>query len=709
MYPFKEVTFFVFLLCFFSSCKGGQFDFSTSQLLIISNGDKLSEGAADYLLRHINNRKKGKLSIQRSDKSPDNFKGGIIYVEVVPDLAYDYEIRNEKDKLSLFGKDKAVLQWLTYMLIDHLNEFQPMDVADLPPHYISFQTGGVRFAFDYREPHLQPNVDLINSGLLLTNNVDRDWGLWGHNLHRVFSNRPPTAALALINCERDEDQYCFSAPETYQAIRNFVLDAYGRGEVGAKNFMIAPNDNDLVCSCAACRKAGNTTQNATPSLILLLNRLAKEFPKHHFYTTAYRTTMTPPSTLMSENTGVFLSTIDLPKNNLLDQNSKGMRDFSTLLQHWKAKTAHVYLWDYISNFDDYLTPFPVLRRVQNQLAYFSQQGVKGMFLNGSGYDYTPFDDVKTYVLSAVLIDPSLSVDTLVANYYRRFYPTTGNILSAYVLDMEAKVATRNNDIAIYTSFRQALQSYFDPRNANTLCQALIELLPRIKGEEKARVQKLLIALSYTQLQTAYHQASLVNGFFEHDGKGLHLSAKQDTPLAALAQYTQFEGIQKYKEENGALEIYLQEWENWKKIKSPINLISSVKAVELSSGLPLEEAYLLMDNLPGFLSDFNQGWLLSGENLQIAIEHKDFTKKKVDLHINFLINKKHRMLAPDRIEIWSADQLLAQYTSLHFQLNNQRASLREQLALDAQQKIVVKIFKSNTLKNSVIACDEISLF
>jgi len=709
MYPFKEITFFVFLLCFFSSCKGGQFDFSASTIVIISNGDKLSEGAADYLFRHMNNRKKGALNIQRSDSSPDNFTGGIIYVEVVPDLAYDYEIKNEEGRLSLFGKDKAVLQWLTYMLIGRLSDAQPMEVTDLPPHYITFQTEAVRFAFDYREPHLQPNVDLINSGILFTNNVDRDWGLWGHNLHRVFANHPPSAALALINGVREDDQYCFSAPETYQAIRNFVIDQYGRGEADAKNFMIAPNDNDLVCSCAACRKAGNTKQNATPSLMVLLNRLAAEFPKHHFYTTAYRTTMTAPTVKMLENTGVFLSTIELPKNGLLDKQNKELRNFIRLTQQWKDKTAHVYLWDYISNFDDYLTPFPVMRRVQNQLTFFSEQGVKGMFLNGSGYDYTPFDDVKTYVLSVLLINPSLSVDKLVERYYQRFYPITGNILSAYILAMEENVTTRNVDIAIYTPFRQALKSYFNPNKAHTLYRALIESLPRLKGDEKVRVEKLLIALSYAQLQTSYEEAALSNGFFVQEGTDLHLSLKNEPAIALLNQYTRFKDIRRYKEEDGMLAHYLKEWEDWKKKKTPINLISAVKAIELSSGLPLEDSNILIDNRPGFLSDFNQGWLLSGESIQVECERIDLAKKKVELQLNFLINKKHRMLAPERIEIWGANQLVAQYTESNFHLTDQCASLRERIEVDPNKKIVVKIFKSNKLKNSVIACDEICLF
>src|SRR5690554_4394551 len=140
--------------------------------------------------------------------------------------------------------------------------------------------------------------------------------------------------------------------------------------------MIALNDNDVVCLCDRCRALGNTPGNATPAVGYLLNKLAGEFPEHEFYTLAYRSTKTPPTSRWAENTGVFFTTIDLPKGIPLER-SDALQIWRKSLEQWKEQVNNIYLWDYISNFDDYLTPLPVLYGFQGQLETFEKAGVKG--------------------------------------------------------------------------------------------------------------------------------------------------------------------------------------------------------------------------------------------------------------------------------------------------------------------------------------------
>lgn len=697
-----------------TGCNGKtrDFDFSVSDYLLVSNGDKGSAEIADYLYHHLSKRigKKDDLRVVRSDVEETVGTGNKIYIELVPDLTSDYEIRNEAQRLSLFIKDKKTAKWLSYMLIDRIGDYhKTLDVGDLPPAYIDFSSAIVQFPLVYREPHLLPNMEEDYTGVLATNSIDRDWGLWGHHMEQIFAEGTPSDALALVDGKRVENQYCFSSASTFEAVSNFIVDQHGAGDLDPQKFMIAPDDNDLVCTCAKCVKLGNKTTSATGAVTDLLNRLGNKFPKHDFFTLAYRTTSSAPTVAMAQNTGVFVSTIDLPKSGQLDLKRKEVQLFIGILQTWKQKCPQLYLWDYISNFDDYLSPFPVLSRVQTQLPFFIEQGVKGVFQNGSGYDYSPFDDVKTYVLSALMMNPNVSIQELVERFYKRFYPKTGTMLASYYLDLEQSSAAKGKDIAIYTPFRYAMANYLDGDKFMKCYRDMQEKEALAQGEEKRKIGILLTAWSYSYLQVCYHQGFSGTHFVPDGPHTFKFDAALEQALLRLGTFQQYAELTKYKETEGELSIYRNEWEQLKKtgLRKGIPLTLGVSST--LKGEQLEEASLLNDQILGFASDFNQGWFLSGEAITIAVDRIEPIAAKQELRMRFLINEHHRMLPPESVAIFKNDVLVATLTKDSYRYQGNIASLEHAIAVDSKDKLQIRIKKNTKINNSVIACDEIQIF
>ncbi len=708
MFRSRIIYYLVLFLCF-TSCKGqnAAFDFSERQLMISSNGDKASAEAADYLFKHLSKRaEEASSQFLRADQVAAKFSGSKVYMEVVPDLKHDYEIRNEAHQLSMFGKSKETLQWLSYMLISHLAEYRKLTVDDLPPNYVDFNGGKFTFAMKYREPHLLPNVDEEQAGVLYTHSIDRMWGIWGHNLSLAFPEGISEQSQALVNGKRSKVQFCFSSAQTFKAIKDFVVDQYGR-EVSTR-FMIAPQDNDISCTCSLCLKQGNTVKDASGAMNSLLNRLAEEFPKHYFFLTAYRTTVNAPKVKMRENTGVYVSTIDLPKTSRLDAENKEVVAFSSLVKSWKEKSDHVYLWDYISNFDDYLTPYPVLKRVQAQISFFSKLQIEGLFLNGSGYDYSPFDDVKTYVLSAIMINPYLSVDHLVKKFHQRFYPVSGSLLSAYLLEVENSVFSKNLDAGIYTPFLAGSEQYHNQKKFSQFYHELDQLRSKMQGVEKEKVDKLITALSYTYLQDLYFQRDNFKESLQKREGEKRSSLTINGALKKLDRYQGFEHLLKYKEEDGYLKTYCAEWEQVLKRETSTNKLSEVKVSILKSGELIANSGLLKDNVAGFVSDFNQGWFLSGDDIkaECLTENSGLTTQKIILR--FLINPRHRMAIPQRVDIFSGSVKIGGFSSKDFLIEKNRATLESSIKVGANEKVEIIIYKNKEINNSVIACDEIHL-
>ena len=232
-----------------------------------------------------------------------------------------------------------------------------------------------------------------------TNHPDYDWGLWGHNLVKVIKDEIKDEMYATIDGKKNTKQLCFSSNALYDVVRNYIIDQYGYGNDNySERISIMPMDNKMACTCKRCKAKGNTADNATPAVTAFVTKLAKEFPRHHFFTSAYHTTKQAPTTTLPENVGVFISSFPLPVQVDFSK-SRGYKEFQTMVKAWKEKCQRIYVWDYERNFDDYLSPFPCLLSMQSRLQLYSQLGVLGVFFNGSGDDYSAFDDMQTQVLA----------------------------------------------------------------------------------------------------------------------------------------------------------------------------------------------------------------------------------------------------------------------------------------------------------------------
>lgn len=333
-----------------------------------------------------------------------------------------------------------------------------------------------------------------------TNHPDYDWGLWGHNLVKAIHNDLTDDMFATIDGRRTRKQLCFSSPALYKAVRAYILDQYGYGNADySERITIMPMDNKLACLCPRCRAAGNTPGNATPAVTAFITRLAKEFPGHQFFTSAYHTTKQAPATTLPSNVGVLISSFPLPVQDDFSH-SKGYTEFLNMVKAWKRRCSRIYVWDYERNFDDYLSPFPCLLAMQARLKLYKRLGVLGVFFNGSGDDWSSFDDMQTFVLAQLMDAPDLNVRQAVAGYFRQHYPITAPILTSYYWGLEERALTSNCVLPLYGSMQDMCQTYLDPAAFVTFRRQLDAASKRTMGDERHRLNALLTALAYTQLE-----------------------------------------------------------------------------------------------------------------------------------------------------------------------------------------------------------------
>ena len=333
-----------------------------------------------------------------------------------------------------------------------------------------------------------------------TNHPDYDWGLWGHNLVKVIKDEIKDEMYATIDGKKNTNQLCFSSNALYDVVRNYIIDQYGYGNDNySERISIMPMDNKMACTCKRCKAKGNTADNATPAVTAFVTKLAKEFPRHHFFTSAYHTTKQAPTTTLPENVGVFISSFPLPVQVDFSK-SRGYKEFQTMIKAWKGKCQRIYVWDYERNFDDYLSPFPCLLSMQSRLQLYSQLGVLGVFFNGSGDDYSAFDDMQTQVLAMMMDEPEINVHDAISNYFEKHYPITAHILIEYYWNLEQRTKKTNHELPLYGSMKEMCEAYLNVDEFVDFRRKLDAASKQTMGDERKRLNILLTSLAYTQLE-----------------------------------------------------------------------------------------------------------------------------------------------------------------------------------------------------------------
>ncbi len=671
--------------------------------------DAASEKWGIYLFKHLSNRSnKGERIVLWGEKK-DNFKK--IFVQVDPELSYDYCVENSNDQLIIKAKTEKTIIWLIYQTMSSLSVKDKRFVAgDLPPAIINIQNNYcANFDFTYREPLFSPNLDFEYAQIVGTNMLEKDWGIWGHNMKLALGSDTKNLVYAHQNNVLKMDQYCFSNEETFNLIDKYIFEHYKDGSEKSERFMIMPNDNNIVCNCDLCLQNGNTMENATPAVSALIQKLAKKYPKHLFFTSAYLTTMSAPKEQLPSNCGVMISTINLPKGVELTR-QKEVDDFMNILNEWKKRVSNIYIWDYASNFDDYLTPVPVLYGLKKQLAFYKQMGVKGVFLNASGYDYAPFDDLKTYVAAALLMNTNLSIDDLTTSYFDHFYPTSGKKLKDYYLSLEKRLEKNNKPYNLYGGFPEALSLFLDIDEFIAFYNSLDALIAGAGEEEKMRLEKLSVALSYTRLQIAYNQGTKSGGFADiNDDKSIVVKPEIRKVWNKLSLFKDYKNLSNYKETDGSLSFYLNSWKRIFDMSPYKSLLMDEELSFISKPDPeYKNVNVLNDGAFGFSEDYHQGWLLSSsDNLIVRFSSNNLTEAK-KITVRFLLNDRHRIYRPERVELYKGDVMIRNLKPIQND-DSGIATYGADVDFSGSETYMLKAYRNNSYERGSIACDEIQVY
>ena len=236
------------------------------------------------------------------------------------------------------------------------------------------------------------------------------------------------------------------------------------------------------CQCAACRAKDEAEGTPMGSLLQFVNHVAEDiapdYPDVAIDTLAYRYTRRAPATLQAnDNVIVRLCSIECCFSHPIescDSTVYSVEDgsFADTLRKWGQHCRRVYIWDYTTNFRNYNVGFPNFGVLRQNLRFFAQNNVRGVYEQGNRQSVNgEFDDLRSYLLGKLLWDPYMDEQTYMRHmddFLSGYYGPGAPAIRRYLDRMQRGAA--DSHFGIY--FEDPTQVYVDPdTDGDTVCRA----------------------------------------------------------------------------------------------------------------------------------------------------------------------------------------------------------------------------------------------
>lgn len=245
----------------------------------------------------------------------------------------------------------------------------------------------------------------------------------------LFETEPELFAYGQRSLKRTTNQLCLTNPRTLELAIEGVR-SWLEQNPDAEIISVTQNDNQDYCICKNCRKVDREEGSQAGTMLRFVNAIAdnikEDYPNVMVDTFAYQYTRKPPEiTVPRDNVIVRLCSIECKFSTPLDSGVVPENDeFVEDIKGWSEICDNLFIWDYTTNYSNYLAPFANFDVIQRNLQFFAENNVIGVYEEGN---YTAaecdgeFAELRCYMLARLMWNPYADVDKLMYEFCEAYY------------------------------------------------------------------------------------------------------------------------------------------------------------------------------------------------------------------------------------------------------------------------------------------------
>jgi hypothetical protein len=138
--------------------------------------------------------------------------------------------------------------------------------------------------------------------------------------------------------------------------------------------------------------------------------------------------------------------------------------FEKDLADWSKISQNILIWDYVINFSHMVMPFPNWPTLQENIQLFKKYGVNMLFEQGYNNSSSEMQELRCYLLSKWMWDPTLDADSLTQLFLSNYYGAAGPIVKE-ILDQEvSELQKSGKSLTLYEPPVTHIKGYLSPTN-----------------------------------------------------------------------------------------------------------------------------------------------------------------------------------------------------------------------------------------------------
>lgn len=450
----------------------------------------------------------------------------------IPSLRNDgYWIKSINKKLFIYGEsDQGVIFGVTSFLEDYLHCRKYTPEVEKIPKTNNLVIGDIDDlqipSADIRIIYGVTDTEFMNWRKLGT---PKGWG--GPYFVHTFQNLIPADEyfqqhpeyFSMVRGKRIADgQLCLSNPALIRlAVERLRTEMEKLPEI--VYWSVSQNDNQRACECPECKVIDSIEGSPSGTLLRFVNQVADSFPDKIITTLAYQYTRKPPKvTRPAKNVMVTLCSIELNRSEPIRKDPSA-KSFRKDIRGWSKICRNLMIWDYEVQFTNYLCPFPLFYNLQPNLKFFNKYNVHAYFLQADVYKGVESAELKAYLLSKLLWNPTIRVNDVLNDFFKGYYENAAPYITEYFNLLHANAAKTEKKLNSFGSpvwYANTFLSEENLKKYNTLfdqAEAIVAGNPEILQ----RVKVARLPIMYAALEIAKADPFRERGWFNVTGDRIY--------------------------------------------------------------------------------------------------------------------------------------------------------------------------------------------
>jgi len=255
---------------------------------------------------------------------------------------------------------------------------------------------------------------------------------------KYFDQHPEYFSVVKGKRVKAHSQLCCTNEDVMKLCTEAILKAM-REQPDAFVFSVSQNDWHNNCECEKCQALAKQEESQIAPVLQLVNRVAevveREFPDKAVETLAYQWTRKAPKQMRPRrNVIVRLCSIECCfSHSLAKCDSDANRKFREDADAWAKVADRLWVWDYVTDFQHYLLPFPNQRIRNDNIRFFVDHHVKGIFEQDTyNTSNSELAELGGYLTAKFLWNPDYDEETAMREFLDGYYGKAAGPIRAYI-------------------------------------------------------------------------------------------------------------------------------------------------------------------------------------------------------------------------------------------------------------------------------------